>query len=103
MSKASASASPPATPPRRLPPTWRELHPDGDPAVEALQFAAWAAATPAQKLAQLAGLMRLAHRLARQGVALRNVDASQCTTMVAENSDCAAGTGSVDRPVTVVG
>jgi hypothetical protein len=60
----------------RPPPTWRELQPDDDPAIEALQFAGWAAATPARKLLLLRDLTRFARRLSLVGIQRRHPDAS---------------------------
>jgi hypothetical protein len=50
--------------PRPQPPTWRELHPADDPAVEARQLAAWRAATPAEGLARTGQLMLALRQLA---------------------------------------
>ena len=96
MSTPPSFTSPPVGPSRRPPPTWRELHPGDDPAVEALQFAGWAAASPAEKMAQLAGLMRLAHRLANQGRVLRNAVAAPDALEHTVDSVSAAATGTAD-------
>src|SRR5262245_25150113 len=65
----------PGRPSARHLPTWRELHPEDDPAVEALQFAGWRAA-PSWKLNQLHGLLRLGLQLATQGQLLLHPAAS---------------------------
>lgn len=61
---------------RRLPPTWRQLHPDDDPRVEALQFARFRDAPGWEKMQIFSGLMRAARRLAVAGIRHRHPDAS---------------------------
>lgn len=65
------AASARATPSRRPPPTWRELHPGDDPAAEALQFDHWRTAPSAVKMAELTALNDLARRLALAGLRRR--------------------------------
>jgi hypothetical protein len=61
---------------RRPPPTWRELHPGDDPAVESRQFACWAETSPDRKLHQLRTLLRYARRAAWNGLRGRLPDAT---------------------------
>jgi hypothetical protein len=54
----------PVAPDRRLPPTWRELHPGEDPWGEAMQIELWRAAGPAALERPVADLL-LGAELAR--------------------------------------
>ncbi len=51
-----------------IPPTWREMHPQEDPAVEALQFRRFGAAPASEKACMLHGLVKMARGLALAGV-----------------------------------
>jgi hypothetical protein len=62
---------------RRLPPTWRELHPGDDPVAEAMQFEHWRTAPPAVKMRELAALNEMALRLALAGLRLRYPSADE--------------------------
>lgn len=62
--------------PRPLPPTWRQLHPGEDLRVEAVQFAGFREATPAEKMRRLGRLNATARGLALVGLRRRNPEAS---------------------------
>ena len=61
---------------RRRLPTWRELHADDHPRIEAMQLAFYRDATPAAKLQLLESLRRQAIVLALGGLRLRHPNAS---------------------------
>lgn len=69
--QAPTLAPTPHTPPRRPPPTWREIHRGDDPSGESLQIEHWRQASAALKLRELASLNALARRLAMTGLRLR--------------------------------
>ena len=60
----------------RAQPTWRQLHPDDDPRIEALQLARYRDASPAEKLRVFSALNRQARLMALAGLRLRHAGES---------------------------
>lgn len=57
-------------------PTWRQLHPDDDPRIEAMQLARFRDAPAADKVRALDALNRQARQMAMAGLRLRHPGAS---------------------------
>ena len=57
--------------------TWRELHPEEDPRVEAMQFARFGSAPAWEKMKIFTGLTKVARRLALLGLRNRYPEATE--------------------------
>ena len=73
----TATVSPSSASARRLPPTWRQLHPGEDPRIEAMQFARFRDAPPCEKMRMFVGLNNAARQLALTGLQTRYPEATE--------------------------